>query len=189
MPGPFQKLPNPHPSGSCLHFGVCFTKENVTILHRGHVKNNEAKVWQNGHETWKMNPHFDAPASFFLMGPTMAHTKWYISKCYTQKKYSIQRNTPDPNKWAWFVDFWGASLFLTWPIGILYIFQPTEIWYVSEKGKDGAWCGWSATAPCKSFSTTLKNFYRKTSSTAVHLRSDVSLKVDSTFMVNFVIAY
>ncbi len=31
----------------------------------GHVKDNEAKVWQNGHETWKMNPHlalFDAPA-------------------------------------------------------------------------------------------------------------------------------
>ncbi len=31
----------------------------------GHVKNNEAKVWQNGHETWKMNPHFHAAASFF----------------------------------------------------------------------------------------------------------------------------
>ena len=71
-------------------------------------------------------------------------------------------------------------------LSILYIFQPTENWYVSEKGKDVAWCGWSAMAPCKSFSTTLNNFYRKTGSTAVHLRTDVSLKVDSTLMVSFV---
>ena len=41
----------------------------------GHVKSNEAKVWQNGQETWKMNPHFDAPASFFLMEATKAQTK------------------------------------------------------------------------------------------------------------------
>ena len=40
----------------------------------GHVKNNEAKVWQNGHETWKMNTHFDAPASFFLMASPVQET-------------------------------------------------------------------------------------------------------------------
>ena len=33
--------------------------------YKGQVKNNEAKVWQYGHETWKMNFPFDAPASFF----------------------------------------------------------------------------------------------------------------------------
>ncbi len=27
------------------------------------VKNNEAKVWQYGHETWKINFPFDAPSS------------------------------------------------------------------------------------------------------------------------------
>ncbi len=26
---------------------------------KGQVKNNEAKVWQYGHETWKMNLPFD----------------------------------------------------------------------------------------------------------------------------------
>ena len=32
------------------------------FLDKGHVKNNEAEKWQNGHEPWiKMNSHFDAP--------------------------------------------------------------------------------------------------------------------------------
>ncbi len=47
--------------------------------YKGQVKNNEAKVWQYGHETWKMNFPFDAPASFFP-----SH-KWldglFISQC------------------------------------------------------------------------------------------------------------
>ncbi len=29
----------------------------------GHAENNEAQVWQNGHETWKMNTHFDTQCS------------------------------------------------------------------------------------------------------------------------------
>ncbi len=30
----------------------------------GQVKNNEAKVWHYGYETWKMNFPFDALASY-----------------------------------------------------------------------------------------------------------------------------
>ncbi len=46
----------------------------------GHLKNIEAKVWQNGHETWRMNSHFDAPASFFSGGIVLK-----VSEPFSQK--------------------------------------------------------------------------------------------------------
>ncbi len=36
-----------------------FVSKIFESLCKGHAENNEAKVWQNGHETWKMNTHFD----------------------------------------------------------------------------------------------------------------------------------
>ncbi len=39
------------------------SQKYVLMYVKGHAENNEAKVWQNGHETWKVNTHFDAPAS------------------------------------------------------------------------------------------------------------------------------
>ncbi len=52
----------------------------------GQVKNNEAKVWQYGHETWKMNFPFDTPASFFPMAATMAYIEVIIEQ-YTSMFY------------------------------------------------------------------------------------------------------
>ncbi len=36
-------------------FVFFFLKNYITDHGKGHVKNNEAKVWQYGHETWKIN--------------------------------------------------------------------------------------------------------------------------------------
>ena len=69
---------------------------------KGHAEN--AKVWQNGHETWKMNTYFDAPASFFLMGATITQTKWNI--CSVQCKTCQSRiNVPDILFLAGFIIF------------------------------------------------------------------------------------
>ncbi len=32
-----------------------FKISHPSLMHKGQVKNNEAKVWQNGPEGWKMN--------------------------------------------------------------------------------------------------------------------------------------
>ncbi len=60
----------------------------------GQVKNNEAKVWQYGHETWKMNFPFDTPASFFPMRATMAHIEQYL-----------EQMEPEQNGWRLSNDF------------------------------------------------------------------------------------
>ena len=59
------------------------------LFHKGQVKNNEAKVWQYGHETWKINFPFDALASFFPMRATMAQIEQYISIWYIGRYISV----------------------------------------------------------------------------------------------------
>ncbi len=46
-------------------------------LHEGHAENNE--VWQNGRETWKMNTHFDAPASYIYSRNVVVWRKLIIN--------------------------------------------------------------------------------------------------------------
>ncbi len=67
---------------------------------KGHVKNIEAKVWQNGHETLKMNSYFHAPA-----GPVQCKThqsrinapdvKWLAGFIiFNMTHNTSQKNTP-----------------------------------------------------------------------------------------------
>ena len=68
----------------------------------GHVKNNEAKMWQNGHEMWKMNPHSEPHSQ-----------KKYQIQC---KMHQIRTNCLDMSTFGVLHYFWHD------PLGLCYLY-------------------------------------------------------------------
>ncbi len=79
----------------CLGKTVYWNKVIFGRPHKGHVENNEAKVWQNGHATWKMKTYqsrINVPDVIFLADFVifnMTH-KEYLLYHAGRSHYSVQ---------------------------------------------------------------------------------------------------